>query len=104
MINKIIVLNSISNIKIYDGNNIVCDRICNGYILFKGKINKIYKIVITSKYGCIISSFIVNKNLNTIIYSFNQNSHKIVTFKLYDSNYENLPIEKGVIKLWQNHT
>lgn len=104
MMIRIIVLNSISNIKICDiDNNILFDNICNGYIYFNGKMNNVYKIIITSVYGCIISSFIIHNDMDTIIYSFDQNSHRIVIFKLYDSNYENLLIEKGVIKLWLNH-
>lgn len=104
MIVKIVIVNVICNIKIYDlDNNIVFNNICNGYVYFDGKINNVYKIIITSVYGSIISSFIVKDDINIMIFYFNSN-HKIVTFKLFDSYYKNLLIEKGVIKLCLNLT
>ena len=94
-INKIFVT-------IYDGNKIVYQGYtCNNKINLNLKSCKAYRIVANSFYGTFNSSFYVNVN-NIIYFSINPNvNNNSVTFYLTDYYYDNLPIERGEIILWQ---
>lgn len=95
-----------ANIKVYDGNCLIFNRkTFNGKIDLFLECNKRYKVV---------AEFLCQKNVNFIFvndyidnYTFIFNSSMIiqnnntVTFTLTDFNYENLPIMKGEIILWQ---
>ena len=92
------------NIKIYNNNNeLIFDSTTYEEIVYFNANYGVYKIVITSVYGKLISSFIVYMNSsNTFIFSF-KNHVKKVAFKITDSKYKDLKIMRGEIILWQNH-
>ena len=95
-------------IKIYDlDGHIVYDKVvCNNSFNVCLKTHCCYKIIIKTKYDYLCKTIYV-KNQNCIylffdnaLFIYNQNSNRI-TFYLTDYNYENLPIEKGEMIIWQ---
>lgn len=102
-----LISDSILNfLQIFDSNNqkIKEDYIYNTYI-FKGDLNKPYKIRIISNTGILNSSFYIDeKYTKKYVFDTRRKSkfHKVF-IKIIDQNYTGLKIEKGDIKLWQNH-
>ena len=97
------------HIEVYDEkSNILFNKVTdnNGYISFALEHLKAYKIIATnmcdiSKRKCLV--FLINNNMpnNINIYLENEKMPKKITFNLTDSNYKDLPIEKGRIILWK---
>lgn len=93
---------------IYDKNkNIVFEgKTYNGYLILCLNNNSVYKLVALS-YGQIIRNvFYVNNNYEKYVFYFKRSlrseaSTRTITFLLKDANYNNLPVEKGEIILWQ---
>lgn len=97
----------------YNSFNQACINIydCNNKLIFEGKTYNneiklcleecnVYKIVAISNSTKLVTSFIVNNNSK---YKFNLNiSNNPITLILTDFYYENLPIERGELLLWQN--
>lgn len=98
-----------ANILIYDSyNNLICEKnTYNGRLKVCLKANAIYKIKAKTIYGEVNTSFYVNNNLNTYVFAFNYSHTRTckklisITFTLTDAYYDNLPIKKGEIYLWQ---
>lgn len=70
----------------------------------------VYQIIVVPFANLVCDSacrkvFIHKKLEPTLCFSFYKPSKikSIITLILTDQNYKGLPIEKGVIKLWQNH-
>ena len=63
---------------------------------------KAYKLLAISNGKKLITSFFVDDKSHKYIFSFDTtNSENIITFLLTDFYYENLPIERGELLLWQ---
>lgn len=97
-------------VNIYDNNNLLYERrTYNGKVIIDLRENKLYKIVATSINEIINTSIYVTKNNCKYIFKYNrsilQNYYssdlRTITFLLTDANYNNLPIEKGELFLWQ---
>ena len=95
-------------VRIYDKyNNLLYNKkTYNGKLNLSLKKNTVYKLVATSCDDIIKTSFYVTKYNNDYIFIFNRsifnNSNlRTITFLLRDANYDNLPIEKGEMFLWQ---
>ena len=95
----VIIYNNNSNI-IYEGQTY------NGIITISLKNNRAYKLVATTNNDIIYTIFYVTFNKYEYKFIFNRsiysNQSNVITFKLVDYNYSNLPIEKGGLILWQN--
>ena len=96
-----------ANIKIYDLNNklIYEGKTYNSEIIIHLKKNKLYKLNATSLCETIKVCFYVS-NIDEYVFAFdrvkiNINSMRNITFLLTDYYYNNLPIEKGELYLWQ---
>lgn len=95
-------------VKIYDtyGNILYQEETYNGEVVLCLEKGKVYK-VIASSYGDFIRNvFYVNGYDEKYIFYFNRALQrmpllKTITFFLSDANYQDLPIEKGEIILWQ---
>ena len=88
-------------IDIYDcNNNLIFEGITfnNEIVLCLYDCN-VYKLVALSNNTRLVTSFFVN-NTSKYIFDLSINNNPI-TFKLKDSYYENLPIERGELLLWQ---
>ena len=92
---------------IYDKNNnlILKDKTYNGRLEICLIKNNIYRIKVVSKCEKINKIIYINDNDTYLIpfsssYIFNRKENTI-TLILTDYNYNNLPIEKGLINLWQ---
>ncbi len=99
-----------ANVLIYDKNNclIVNKKTYNNKLNLCLKTNQKYKLIAKSNFGTINTYFYVNNYLNTYSFIFNyalinQNYKRssIITFLLTDYYYNNLPIERGNLLLWQ---
>lgn len=97
-------------VNIYDNNNLLYERrTYNGKVIIDLRENKLYKMVATSINEIINTSIYVTKNNCKYIFKYNrsilQNYYssdlRTITFLLTDANYNNLPIEKGELFLWQ---
>lgn len=93
----------VNNIKIYDGNNLICeDNYSSSYYIFCGEVGKCYRVIFNNSF---ISSFVILDSYDKpyIFYFCNNkdNSH-FITLYLYDLNY-GLSIERGVLNLWPSH-
>lgn len=94
-------------VNIYDtyGNLILKKKTYNGILDINLKENIVYKLVATSCTDTIKTSFYVNKCSKEYIFIFSRSilssGLRTITFLLEDANYNNLPIEKGEIILWQ---
>ena len=88
-------------VKIYDtNNNLLYHGITyNGKLVLYLEENTIYKIVASLNRNIIISSFYTIRNRNSFCFIFNY--FRNITFLLRDANYNNLPIMKGELILWQ---
>lgn len=94
-----------AKVSLYDSNGcfIGCGTTYNGNISFCVKEKCFYKVVANSCGETISSCFYVN-NCNSYFFAFSRayicnriNRTRNITFLLTDSNYLNLPIEKGEI-------
>ena len=90
------------SVTIYDGENIIYEGYtCNNKINLNLKECKAYRIVASSYYGLLNSSFYVTSD-NIYYFSINPViNNDSITFYLTDYYYDNLPIERGEIILWQ---
>ena len=90
-----------ANVKIYDKDNLIVNRkTYNNKLNVCFKTNKVYKLIAKSCRGIIYACFYVNESNNCYTFTFcncSTNRPRIITFLLTDSNYRNLPIEKGEI-------
>ena len=59
-----------------------------------------YTLIATSKNRILRLVFYVDKKRDTYYFYFPSRIINIITFHLTDSNYQNLPTEKGEIILW----
>ena len=98
-----------AKVKVYDNNGclIVSGTTYNGTITFCLRKNYMYNVEGTLFNERINKYFYINNN-NNYYFVFNHAymkknipSQNIITFLLTDSNYNNLPIAKGEIILWQ---
>lgn len=93
---------------IYDEcNNLIYEgSTFNGEVIFCAKCNSVYRLC-ASFYGEVINQAFYTSSCNTpLIFAFEHSIYRNntlgnVTFLLTDYYYENLPIEKGEIILWQ---
>ena len=85
-------------ISIYDGCSLIYKNYYNGLINICLDKNKVYKIVINTSLRTFIYSFIASCHDRI---TFNIPNNNIITFRLTDSNYLNLPIERGELLLWE---
>jgi len=93
-----------ANIKIYDMNNkLIYDCYTyNGYINIYLKECCYYKVNATLNDEILNGAIYINKDMYTFIFNRSYISNStITTFILTDYNYNNLPIEKGELILWQ---
>ena len=94
-------------VNIYDtyNNLIYTGNTYDGKIIISLKEKSIYKLIATSCNDTIKVNLYVNKDRNEYTFWFNRSifasSLKTITFHLNDANYDNLPIGKGEIILWQ---
>ena len=93
-------------VKIYDNcNNLLyCEKTYNGELLLYLKEMSLYKIEAVACGDMIMQSFYVNHCNSKYVFGFNHsifNKLSTITFLLTDANYEDLPIEKGEMILWQ---
>jgi len=91
---------------IYHYNKLIArKRTCNGIIYVNLKPNNNYKLVIETRYGRIVRNIYISSYLSNyivrLVSSANMRTNALITFLLTDSYYDNLPIEKGMISLWQ---
>ena len=97
-------------IKIYDNNNnlIISKYSYNGYIKVCLKVNNIYRVYVSSYNEVINKYFYVNNYNINYVFAFNRSiftqSNNLITFLLTDYYYNNLPIEKGNLILWQKQS
>ena len=90
-------------IEIYHNNSLLIRELVlnKPYYTFKGILDNSYKVVIIGNNFCYITSFICKKNYPYTFYITNT-SNKY--FYVFDKNYPNLVIKKGIIKLWKKNT
>ena len=88
-------------VKIYDDdNNLIFDNYTyDGYIIVNVVPNRVYRLVATFFSNTIITGFYSNRCEYTYIFS-HAIYNRPITLSIEDYYY-NLPIEKGVITLWQ---
>lgn len=87
-------------VNIYDAyNDLYHKKTYNGKLVLCLKENKAYKLVANSCIGRIVVSFYVDKYHNSYTFILGQNQN-MRTITLTDANYNNLPIERGMI-IWQ---
>ena len=97
-----------AHVIIYDKySNIIYDGLTyNGILNISLKNNRAYKLIATTNNDIISTIFYVTYNKCEYKFIFNRsiynNPSNIITFLLTDYNYNNLPIEKGELILWQN--
>lgn len=77
----------------------------NGFICFKANLNCVYKMMIISslKYQKIVTFLVTEKTPSELIIFLNDyyvSKPHLITIKLTDRFYKNLPITKGKIILW----
>lgn len=107
---KKVILNIVSNyinnlLEIYDSNNnLIYRKYANGICYFYFEVNKVYKIKIINSNSFVSNIYVSHKYNDPYIFDVRNIivNHKIF-IRLIDENYKNLLIEKGEIKLWQNH-
>ena len=98
-----------ASIYVYDknGNLLLNKKSYNGRIEICLDTKQIYIVKAISNYETVNASIYVNSfdNYNIAFPSSyvcnNSNDDNTITFLLTDFNYDNLPIEKGLIYLWQ---
>lgn len=78
--------------------------VSNKYI-FNGKINESYKIKTINSSTLYSTGIFISEEYNNsyILDTRNRNLFHTIFIKLKDQNYDDLRIEKGMVKLWQNH-
>lgn len=96
-----------AKIWIYDENDCLMYKgnTYNGKVKVCLKRKHFYKIIAKTIYGEVEKNFYVN-DMNTYVFAFNYSYIKsckrvLVTFQLTDYYYNDLPIEKGEIFIWQ---
>ena len=93
-----------SLIYVYDKNKkmLFKDKTYNGKIIICLEENNLYIIKANNKYEEIISVLYVKNNEKYIIpFKSSYVCNNSITLLLTDYNYANLPIEKGMITIWQ---
>ncbi len=108
------IVDSLNNCKykiyIYDNNKLIYINCTDesGITYFNPQHNGIYKIIVIPPiilrpiyYSKNI--YLENNKLQTITFKFKINQSSPIKIKIIDKNYQKLPIEKGVIKLWLSH-
>lgn len=95
-------------VKIYDtcGNLLYQKNTYNGELIVNLEENKAYNLVAISYDEKIEVFFYITKNKRKYTFVFARSIYersaiRTITFLLTDANYNNLPIEKGEIILWQ---
>ena len=92
-------------VQIYDLDKLIFeDNTYNGNIKVMLKPNKVYTLKAYFYGETIITSFYVKNNKNCFVFSFNHslfNNSRNIIFRLTDYFYNNLPIERGELILWQ---
>lgn len=87
-------------VKVFDNKNIIYEGYTNNsYLEICLQERKCYKVIAQLCNRYINKSFLVTKTYDDYIFSFP--ILKKVTFLLTDYYYENLPIQKGELYLWQ---
>ena len=91
-----------ASIKIYDRfNNLLCiKKTYNGEIKLFLKENEVYRLVAILSNDILKASFYISER-NKYVFMFNNCIYNLRTIILRDANYNNLPIGKGMIVLWQ---
>ena len=91
-----------ASIEIYDRfNNLLCiKKTYNGEIVVSLKEKEVYRLVGTLCNNKLNASFYVNER-NKYVFIFNNCIYNMRTITLKDANYNDLPIGKGMIVLWQ---
>ena len=79
----------------------------NAKLFINLKINSLYKLCAYNNTMKIFRYFYVSKYQKKYLFIFpsalyNPNPGRIITLLLSDYNYDNMPIEKGVIKIGEN--
>ena len=89
-------------VNIYDGNKLIysCYTI-NGRLSLILKVNRAYRIQARLLTSSLNTSFYVSNNTCELHFNFYSCLSRNIIFTLRDYFY-NLPIERGVITLWQN--
>ena len=92
-------------ITIYDecNNKVFEGKTFNNIIKLCLNKNKLYKIIAVSKYEKIVNYFYVgcSNNYHFLFSNIIYEKTNSITFLLTDYYYDNLPIERGEIILWQ---
>ena len=95
-------------IHIYDKNKklLYHKKTYNGKTTVYLKPNEAYRLIATSYNEKIDKLFYVDKKTKVITFIFNRSIYipkklRTIIFLLTDANYNNLPIEKGEMILWQ---
>ncbi len=94
-------------VKIYDVNNILVfsGYTHKGFIIAELEVGEVYSIIATSYNDKLSGSFYLSKNKDKYYFvlpsSIHEDNLNTITFLLTDYNYDNLPIERGELILWQ---
>ena len=93
---KVFIYDSYNNL-IYEGYTY------NGYLIISLNINQRYKLVASSLNEYINTYFYINDNYEYIFFFKRSllNTNNNITLILTDYYYDNLPISKGELILWQ---
>lgn len=105
---KIIILSKdkLNLLQIFNSENKkIIEEFVSDYYIFKGKINECYKIKIINSSTLYSTGIFINKKYDNpyILDARNKNLFHRILINLKDQKYNGLKIEKGIIKLWQNH-
>jgi hypothetical protein len=96
-----------ANVNIYDNDNklIYKGKTYNSKLYINLIKGNVYKLIATTSNNKLISSFYVLEGNNEYIFILNKNTKEIktITFLLRDANYNNLPVEKGMITFVKNN-
>ena len=97
-----------AQVKIYSDNEMIWKgNTYNGRVNCKLKNRCFYRLIAQTKYAKINKYFYINDN-NTYIFSFyyciqnNSPVSRLITFRLTDYYYDNLPISKGELNFGEN--
>lgn len=87
-------------------NNLILDDYTNklGCLYFKPQYYGLYNIIIIPSIGykVICTGIYINEKTDNFVFSFRSYSPLIITFKLTDKNYKDLPIKEGKLFLWKS--
>lgn len=96
-----IIINNQQYIKDILINNQIIHISKDNLFHFTGDINKVYNLKVITMNNILIYNLLITEKYNNIYYIFYSTNHK--TLHLYDKNYKNLYIGKGIINLWQRN-